>query len=135
MHVSPQKFREIVLQILFAMNGKMSTEKDILNLLQGEYTYPKETLNLALQRAKAVETHQEEIDEILQKAASNYEFERIQNVEKNVLRLALYELLFEKEIPPKVAIAEGLRLSKKFSSPESLTFVNAILDAIYKERL
>jgi transcription antitermination protein NusB len=49
-----------------------------------------------------------------------------------VLRLALYEMLHDDQIPPKVAIAEAIRLSRKFSTPESSSFINAILDAIYK---
>ena len=63
----------------------------------------------------------------------NYDFDRIQTVTKNILRLAVFELFFDPSIPPKVAIAEAIRLSRKFSTPESAAFVNALLDHLYRQ--
>ena len=63
-----------------------------------------------------------------------YDIDRIHSVERNVLRLGIYELFFDPEIPPKVAIAEAIRMSKKFGTPESVSYVNAIMDNIYKRK-
>lgn len=64
--------------------------------------------------------------------STSYEFERIPRIERNVLRLGVYEIMYDSDIPPKVAIAEAIRLTRKFATPESATFVNAILDSILK---
>ena len=73
-----------------------------------------------------------EIDAVIAKTSQSYAFERIQSVERNILRLAVYELLYDPEMPPKVALAEAVRLTRKFGSPEAAAFVNALLDGIYK---
>jgi len=73
-----------------------------------------------------------EIDALIRNTSTSYRFERIQSIERNVLRLGIYEILYDDTIPPKVAIPEALRLSKKFGTPESAMFVNALLDTIYK---
>jgi len=75
-----------------------------------------------------------ELDKHIKEACSNYDLERIQSVEVNVLRLSLYEILYEKDVPEKVAIAEGIRLAKKFSVKDAIPFVNAILDQVYKNK-
>src|SRR5690606_29501809 len=59
-------------------------------------------------------------------------FERIPRVERNILRLAVFELLHDPSVPPTVAIAEAIRLTRKFATPEAATFINAVLDAIFK---
>ena len=69
---------------------------------------------------------------MIRKTAVSYAFERIQSVERNVLRLGVFEMLYDSSIPPKVAISEAMRLSRKFSNPESSHFINALLDHLYK---
>ena len=73
------------------------------------------------------------IDEQISAAATEYSFERISRVERTILRLAVFELLHDSTIPPKVAIAEAVRLCRKFGTPESSQFVNAVLDTILKK--
>ena len=73
---------------------------------------------------------------MIAKTSHAYEFERIQTVERNILRLAVFEIFFDNgTVPPKVALAEAMRLARKFSTYESTSFINAILDAIYKDSL
>ena len=71
------------------------------------------------------------IDEEIAKAAIAYDFSRIPRIERSILRLGVYELLCSPQIPGKVTLAESIRLTRKFASPEGATFVNAVLDAIY----
>ena len=72
------------------------------------------------------------IDEVIARYADNWEIHRMATVDRNILRLATYELLFVEEIPPKVSINEAVDLAKKFGDVESSRFVNGILDRISK---
>lgn len=72
--------------------------------------------------------NREKVDETIVRYAQNWSFSRIAKVDLAILRLALYELLFRRDIPPIVSINEAIDLSKDFSSPDSKRFINGILD-------
>ena len=76
----------------------------------------------------------ETIDILISKNAENWTIERIANVDRNILRSAIYEILHRPEIPVKVTINEAIELAKKYSSAESYQFVNGILDKIATSR-
>ena len=71
-----------------------------------------------------------ELDRMLVEASENWSLERMSVVDRNVLRIGAYELRCAKDIPPKVAINEGVNLARRFSSEEAAAFVNGILDRI-----
>lgn len=132
MAVPAQKFREIVFQLLYSFDIGQSTQENMTELLSNELAVTKNTVREANERALKIQSKLEEIDALIAKTSTEYAFERIQTVERNILRIGTYELLFDPSIPPKVVIAEAMRISKKFSTKESANFINAILDAIYK---
>ena len=74
--------------------------------------------------------HQQVIDETIRKNTQNYELARISVVDRNVLRVALYEMLHCPEIPPVVSINEAIEIAKKYSTEESGRFVNGVLDQV-----
>ena len=74
--------------------------------------------------------HLPEIDEKIARYCDNYEFRRISPVDRNVLRLAIYEMLYRDDIPPVVSINEAIELAKTFGGNESGRFVNGILDRV-----
>ena len=74
--------------------------------------------------------HLPEIDERIARYCDNYEFRRISPVDRNVLRLAIYEMLYRDDIPPVVSINEAIELAKTFGGPDSGGFVNGILDRV-----
>jgi N utilization substance protein B len=74
-----------------------------------------------------------EIDILLQKYAPQWPIDQITIIDRNVLRIGIYELKFNNEVPPKVAINEAIELAKNFGGPSSGRFVNGVLGAIYKE--
>jgi len=74
-----------------------------------------------------------QIDSDIAKYAANWQLERMAVVDRNILRLASYELLFRKDIPPKVSINEAVDLAKKYSGPEAGKFVNGVLDKVRLE--
>ena len=77
--------------------------------------------------------HRDQTDAIIQKHAKNWELHRIAAVDRNVLRLAIYEMLYREDIPPVVSINEAVDIAKKFSTQDSGKFVNGILDKVKGE--
>jgi N utilization substance protein B len=92
---------------------------------QGTQGYARRVLQAAVD-------HGEEIDREISSGAANWDFGRIGQMEKNILRLAIAELRYLPETPAKVIINEALELTREFSGEESRAFVNAILDRVYK---
>jgi N utilization substance protein B len=76
-----------------------------------------------------------EIDAKLRGLADNWDFERLAVVDRNILRLAIYEMLYRPEIPPVVSINEAIEIAKKFSTADSGKFVNGLLDKVKKDVL
>jgi N utilization substance protein B len=77
--------------------------------------------------------HLDQIDERIRKYCENYNLDRISAVDRNVLRLAIYEMLYRDDIPPVVSINEAIELAKTFGGAESGSFVNGILDRVRKD--
>ena len=78
-------------------------------------------------------TKREELDSLISRSSRNWRLERMSHVDRNVLRLGAFEMLFMKDIPPKVSIDEAVELGKKFGSEESGAFINGVLDNIYNQ--
>ncbi len=134
MALSQQKFREIVFQLLYSQEIIRPDETLMLELMMAELAVSKKNVRLAQERAEKIKLLLPEIDSLISSVSTSYDFDRIQVVTKNILRLAVFELLFDDQIPHKVAIAEAIRLSRKFNTPESASFVNALLDHLYKKK-
>jgi len=79
--------------------------------------------------------HRDEADELIRKHAQNWELHRMAAVDRNILRLAIYEMLHREDIPPVVSINEAVDIAKKFSTQDSGKFVNGILDKVKGELL
>jgi len=90
----------------------------------------KSAREFAAQLVKGVVEHQEEIDRAIKEVATNWEIARMAVIDRNVLRMATYELFHCADISPKVAINEAIELGKRFSTQNSGAFINGILDKI-----
>jgi len=132
MPLPQQKFREIIFQMLYSFDIASPEESEIVKMLMKELNVSRKNVFEALVKTKAVLSKKSELDDIIRKLTKEYAFERIQVIEKNILRLGAYEIIYDETIPAKVAIAEGIRLCRKFGTPESASFVNAVLDSIYQ---
>ena len=126
-----RRAREFALQLLFQyeFTGKSSfadfwESKNV----SGEVRDYAESLVLG-----TVE-HKGELDSIIERAAEHWALERMAAVDRNILRLGAYEMIFRDDIPPPVAINEALEIAKKFAATESAPFINGILDRIAKEK-
>jgi N utilization substance protein B len=129
--------RSIVLQTLFEWdfnNGDLDTKESIKRNIEefapglSDDAFIQELLDQVLKKQKV-------IDDIIIKAAPDWPLEKINPVDRNVLRVGLSELLFSdrKQVPPKVAINEAIELAKTFGGENSGRFVNGVLGAVYKE--
>ena len=77
--------------------------------------------------------HLDETDALIKERSKNWDFKRITIMDRLILRMSLAEMLFEEEVPPKVSITEGVEIAKQFSTSDSSSFINGILDAVYND--
>src|SRR3989338_10268779 len=82
-----------------------------------------------------IHEHRKAIDEKISQHATNWQLKRMAVIDRNVLRIGVYELLYAADIPPKVTINEAVELAKKYGDMESSKFVNGILDKIHKTEI
>lgn len=127
---SMQKFRQIVFQLLYSRS--FPGVSDELSLVIRQNAIPKKQAREALIRVHAIAEKIPEFDKLIEAKAIDYELDRISKIERSILHLGLFELLYT-DLPDKVAISEAVRLSRKFSTREAAAFVNAILDVVHKE--
>ena len=78
--------------------------------------------------------HWDEIDAVITAQLRNWQFDRVSKVDLALLRISVFQMLFVKDIPPKVVIDEAIDISKRFSSDDSYRFINGVLDGLRKER-
>ncbi len=134
MIIPQQKYRELVFQMLYSFDLGHPSDEDLCSLMMKELSVPRKIVNEGLDLVKKILVHLPEIDGLISETSEAYDLSRINSVERNVLRLGIYELYHDETLPPKVVIAEAIRLSKKFGSPEAVSYVNAIIDAIFKKK-
>ncbi len=129
--------RSIVLQSLFEwdFSGKPEELKTVIDRDIAEFAPGHADNAFIYALAETVQRKQVVLDDIIAKAAPEWPIEKISNVDRNVLRMGLAELLFgdREQVPPKVAINEAIELAKTFGGENSGKFVNGVLGAIYKE--
>ncbi len=127
------KARECALKILYQMD---ITKEDSLHCIEDYWRSNEEgdatIIEFADSLVKGVVKKIDKIDNIIKEYATNWNIERMAVVDRNILRLSTYELLFIEEIPPKVSINEAVDIAKKYGDTESGKFVNGILDKISK---
>ena len=130
--------RSIVLQSLFEWDLNAIERKAVIDVLDRniEEFAPNKTDRPFMEKLlNGILSKQSEIDLVISKAAPEWPIERISPVDRNILRLGLFELLFSdrSEVPAKVAINESIELAKQFGGDNSSRFVNGVLGAVYKE--
>jgi N utilization substance protein B len=131
------KAREYVLQMLYQVEITRGNWQETLeSFWQGDERkdIPGELKDFSAELLGGVINHIQEIDQKISKYAANWQLERMAFVDRNIMRLGCFELLFRQDIPPKVAINEAVELAKKYSGLESGKFVNAILDQVKIEK-
>jgi transcription antitermination protein NusB len=129
---SRRKSRELALQMLFQWEvGQHLPAEVVAGFLEARQADP-EIKEFARRLFEGTVADASRIDPLLRRHAVHWKLERMAAVDRNVLRLALYELLHYPETPPPVIINEALELARRFSTPEAVEFVNGVLDAVHK---
>ncbi len=128
-----RKGREAALQVLFQTEFNDRSVKDILNLLWKNKKADKEMKEFSRTLVENVLTHKEEIDSTIQSVSEHWRVSRMAVIDRCILRMAVSELVFGENIPSAIVINEAIEIAKKFSSKESATFINGILDAVKKK--
>ena len=124
------KARECALQMLYQWDITREPMDRVTGLFWQVRTSTEETRAAAERLARGAQGDLARLDEEITRASHNWRFDRIAAIDKNILRLAVYELLREPGTPSSVVIDEAVELAKRFSAADSPPFVNGILDAI-----
>ncbi|HTS12402.1 MAG TPA: transcription antitermination factor NusB [Candidatus Limnocylindrales bacterium] len=125
------KSREFALQMLFEWDMTRKKPAQVEQLFWKSARAADSTRKFAEQLFEGAAAEAEAADALVTKLSENWRIERLAAIDRNILRLGIYELRFG-TAPPKVAIDEALELAKKFSSEEAPSFLNGILDAAFK---
>jgi N utilization substance protein B len=129
-----RKARIAALQTLYEIDcTKHKVEETSARLRAGE-TLTQEALSFSEELVKGVLQHKSELDVLIKKFAPAFPVEQMPIIDRNILRLAIFEILFTKETPRKVAINEAIELAKDFGSDSSPRLVNGILGSLTAQR-
>ena len=129
-----RKSREIAIQILYQFEMNRTDLDEGLKLFWAEHPNSKEVSGFAEYLVRGVDDNKDEIDSIIVNAASNWSLKRISPVDRGILREAIFEFIFCKDIPYKVTLNEAIEMGKKFSSEKSGSFINGILDSVVEKK-
>ena len=129
-----RKARIITLQVIYAHELKGSNLDDTCAFMLDERKPPMvNVVKYGKQLSNLIFQHAIEVDELIKNRSKNWDFDRITLIDKLILRMALVEMLHMEEVPLKVSIAEGVEIAKQFSTEDSSSFINGILDAVYND--
>jgi len=126
------KSREVTLCLLYQIEISKTDFHQALQSYLGSYPQEQEVTDFITLLIQGVIKNKDKIDFLIKKHVKNWGIERLAVTDRNILRMACFELLFLDEIPPKVAINEAIELAKRFGDIDSPRFVNGVLDKIYK---
>lgn len=127
--------RECAMQILYALDVCKLTKAEAEKAFWQTKSYDKDVVSFAQELIDGTTANLDEINDLLKLTAENWEIERMAAVDRAILRLASYELIYTPEIPPNVVINEAIELAKDFSTDDSGKFVNGILDKIKSKQV
>ncbi len=140
-----RRAREFALQILYGLDlqdGDVNEALDFLWSIQKNPEYleqhparDKGIQQFAAQLVRGTWENRVEIDKLIRNYSQHWSLGRMSRVDRSILRMAIFELLFCEEIPPKVSLNEAIDLGKTYGSENSGAFINGILDALYTSRL
>lgn len=125
-----RKARTIALQTLYELDCSAHKPKEILTRLLEEKALPDEAADFARSLVNGALQNKKGIDDVIQKFAPAFPINQIATIDRNILRLAIFEILFDNRVPVKAAINEAVELAKSFGSDASKKFVNGVLGSV-----
>jgi N utilization substance protein B len=118
------------MQALFYMDANPDPSPQLLERFCENFSLPKRTQPFFMKLVKGVLKNKPQIDTLIERFSKNWRMQRMACVDRNVMRIAVFEMLFCSDIPPKVSINEAIDIGKKFGTEDSGAFINGIVDSI-----
>ena len=130
---SRRKAREVALQALYEIDLGHGRPSEVIEGLAEEISLGPDLATYCLRLVQGIRANMSVLDERLNSCLKDYDIKRTLPVDRNVLRIAAYELLFIEDMPPAVTINEAIEIVRKYSTAESSKFINGVLGALVKE--
>jgi transcription antitermination protein NusB len=130
-----RKSREFALQVLYQLDITKQDVTKTLSQFQDRFSGSEERDEFMDRLVLGVLEHCQEIDRLIEKYSENWRLVRMDIIDRTILRMALFELLYCEEIPPKATLNEAIELGKRYGSEDSGGFINGILDRIQNEAI
>jgi N utilization substance protein B len=128
-----RKARESAIQILYQLEFEDTDLAEAIRSFWKKKKAAEETKDYSRWLVRGIVDRRDELDQAIQSISEHWRIDRMALVDRNILRLAAFELLYARPIAPAIVINEAIEIAKKFSGPEAATFVNGILDALRKK--
>src|SRR5512136_2858273 len=129
-----RKARIAALQALYELDCTRHKVEETSARVRAEETLAQEALDFSEGLIKGVLQHKSELDALVKRFAPAFPLEQMSIIDRNILRLAIFEILFSDKTPPKVAINEAIELAKEFGSDSSPRLINGVLGSVTTER-
>jgi len=130
-----RKAREVALQFLYQLDQHGAADPTLHGAeFWTRHPVDPDTHDFADAIVRGTKQQQAKIDQLLAQYAEHWDLDRMAVVDRNILRMAVYELLWEPDVPPKAVINEAIEIAKKFGTTESSRFINGVLDRILREQ-
>jgi N utilization substance protein B len=130
-----RKSREAALQVLYQLDIARQDATKTIAQFHDHFSQRGERDEYAERISLGVLEHGQEIDRLIEHYSENWRLDRMSIIDRNILRIATFELLYCEEIPPKVTLNEAIELGKRYGSDDSGSFVNGVLDRILNEAI
>ena len=128
-----RKARELALKMLYQMEVNLDAVDGALERYLKVFPHQDDIVDYTRILLSGVKRERDNLDRYIAEASEHWKITRITYVDRNILRVAIFEMLYSPEVPPKVAIDEALELAKKFGGEDSKDFINGVLDRILKD--
>jgi len=123
----------VALQLLYQIEINPVDTRETVDLFWQSFEPPEDVKGFAAQIVDGVRRYKDDIDGFIEGCSEHWKLERMTVIDRNILRVGVFELMYAEDVPVKVAINEAIELGKKYGSEESGAFINGVLDKIHKE--
>jgi len=125
-----RRSRELAMQALFQIEMNQGHETETVELFCKHFGVSKNVKPFFLRLVEGARKFQHEIDALIERFSENWKINRMSRVDRNIIRVAVYELLYCEDIPPRVSINEAIDIGKRFGTEDSGAFINGIIDSV-----
>lgn len=127
-----RKARILALHSLYQSELTATPVTEKFSLMCENFEVSKKSIPYAEELVNGISQHWDEINQLIQNNAANWRLDRMSVIDRNIMRIATFEMRYQKDLPPSVAIDEALEVAKQYSTDEAAPFINGVLDSINK---